>query len=517
MGIAFFLVAFAVVLRATFRSLGWGFLAVVAVGYFNGVIRANFLGVFTTFMFDAAVLGLYVGYFLGKSRWAEGVGSGPAGRFVLFLIVWPSLLCLLPINHFLVQCVALRATVWFLPVLLIATRLTTADLAVFARGMAVLNLVALVGGIYVFENGVAALYPNNAITQIIYGSKDVGDFKYHRVPSTFLSAHAYGGTMLGTLPFLLGRLVGLKVRLADRCLAAAGVVAAAGGMLMCGARSPLVLLALTLAIAWLLSRLSLTMGLVGVVLVVGGLKFASTSERFQRASSLEDTEMVGNRIAMSANASFLDLLVTYPLGAGMGSAAGTSIPYFLADVGPEPIGIENEYGRILVDQGWVGLVGWLAFLVWLFVRPPPSRPPAPWRLGVVLMYSLALASWVTAFIGTGILSSVPGTVILLTQMGVLVAVRYQGTVPEPVSILPEAPSEGEGFSSPVPHCGEEPGSRGAGTPPGPVGGIGSGYPPPQSSPARGKGDGIPSATKVAVDHLGNPPDSQPGAPAGVLR
>ena len=41
--------------------------------------------------------------------------------------------------------------------------------------------------------------------------------------------------MLLTLPFLLGRLVGLKVRLADRCLAVAGVVAAAVGMVMCGA------------------------------------------------------------------------------------------------------------------------------------------------------------------------------------------------------------------------------------------------------------------------------------------
>jgi hypothetical protein len=515
MGIAFFLVAFAVVLRATFRSLGWGFLAVVAVGYFNGVIRANYLGVFTTFMFDAAVLGLYVGYFLGKSRWAEGVGSGPAGRFVLFLIVWPSLLCILPINHFLVQCVALRATVWFLPVLLIATRLTTADLAVFARGMAVLNLVALAGGIYVFENGVAALYPNNAITLIIYGSKDVGGDKYHRVPSTFLSAHAYGGTMLGTLPFLLGRLVGLKVRVADRCLAVAGVVAAAVGILMCGARTPLAMLVLTLAIAWLLSRLSLTMGLIGVVLVAGGLWFASTSERFQRASSLEDTEMVGNRIAGSANASFLDLLGRYPLGAGMGSAA--SIPYFLADVAPEPIGLENEYCRILVDQGWVGLGGWLAFLVWLFVRPPPSRPADSWRIGVVLMYSLALASWVCAFLGTGMLSSIPGTVILLTQMGVLVGVRARGALPEAVSIHPGAPSGGEGFSSPLPLCGQEPGSGGAGTPSGPVGGIGSEYPPPQSSPARGKGDGIPSATKVAVDHLGNPPELQARAPAGVLR
>jgi len=431
MDIAFFAIALTGAFLATLRSLGWGFLAVIAVGYFSGVIRANFLGVFTTFMFDGAVLGLYLGFFFRKSLRAKGVGPGPARGFVLFLIAWPAFLCAIPVNHFLIQCVGLRATVWFLPVLLIATRLTTADLALLARGMAVLNLVALAGGIYVFENGVEALYPKNAITQIIYMSHDVGGrIKYHRVPSTFLSAAAYGGTMLMTLPFLLGRLLGLKVRLADRCLAVAGVVAAVGGLLMCGARSPLVMLALTLAIAWLLSRLSLTMGLIGVVLVVGGLRFASTSERFQRASTLEDTEMVGNRIAASANASFLDLLGRYPLGAGMGSAA--SIPYFLADVAPEPIGMENEYCRILVDQGWFGLGGWLAFIVWLFVRPPPSRPADPWRFGVVLLYSLALASWVTAFIGTGLLFSIPGTVLLLTQMGVLVTVRNQGMVPEAV-------------------------------------------------------------------------------------
>ena len=87
----------------------------------------------------------------------------------------------------------------------------------------------------------------NAVTQIIYKSKDVGGMtKYHRVPSSFLSAHAYGGTMLCTLPFLLDRLAGVEVRLVDRWLAVAGVVAAAGGLLMCGARSPLVVLAVGL-------------------------------------------------------------------------------------------------------------------------------------------------------------------------------------------------------------------------------------------------------------------------------
>ena len=41
--------------------------------------------------------------------------------------------------------------------------------------------------------------------------------------------------MLYTLPFLLDRLAGVTVRLLDRCLALAGVVAAAGGLLICGA------------------------------------------------------------------------------------------------------------------------------------------------------------------------------------------------------------------------------------------------------------------------------------------
>jgi hypothetical protein len=434
MGILFLLVAFVGAFRATFRSLGWGFLAVFGVGYFNGVVRANFLSVFTTFMFDAAVAGLYLGFLLGTSRRARGGGAGAAGPFVLFLIAWPALLSIVPVNHLLVQLVALRATVWFLPALLIATRLTATDLAVVSRGLVVLNLMALAGGVYVYLYGVEALYPMNSVTQIIYKSGDVAGYKYHRIPSTFLNAHSYGGTMLFTLPFLLDRLAEARVRLADRLLAGSGVLAAAGGMLMCAARSPLFVFGVAMALAWVLTRCSPKFGLILAALIGGGWWAASTNERFQRAGSLQDTEVVAGRLAGSANEHFAELLVQYPLGAGMGSSVGTSLPYFLADVAPEPIGLENEYSRILVDQGWVGLGGWLAFVVWLYVRPPSDRPPAPWRLGVVLMYSLTLATWLTAFIGTGVLSSIPGSVLLLTQMGVLVGVRHQGDVPESVGI-----------------------------------------------------------------------------------
>ena len=198
-------------------------------------------------------------------------------------------------------------------------------------------------------------------------------------------------------------------------------------------RSPLVVSGFALVVALVLSRFSLMLGLVAAVLVGVGLVVAGSDERLQRITTLEDSEYVSQRIAGSGNEGFLEILIHYPFGAGMGSAVGTSIPFFLAHLAPEQIGLENEYSRILVDQGWFGLGGWLAFLVWLFVLPPLARPPAPWRLGVVFMYSLTLACWATAFIGTGSLASIPGTFLLLTQMGVLVCVRNQGAVTEAVT------------------------------------------------------------------------------------
>jgi hypothetical protein len=434
MALFFLIAAFTATFLATYRSLGWGFAALLAVGYVNGVVRANYLSVYTTFMFDAAVLGLYLGFILTWSLSGPGAGGG-AVAFVVFLITWPALLTGFPANHYLVQLVAMRATVWFLPVLLVATRLRAHDLTVLTRGLAVLNLVTLAAGVYLYRYGVEALYPMNAVTYIIYKSNDIAGFKYHRIPSTFLSAHAYGGTMVLTLPFLVDRLAGVGVRPLDRYLAMSGVIAAAGGLLMCGARSPVVLFLVTLLVAWPLSRFSLKVLAVMAVLIGGSLFVASGNERFQRASSVIDSEAVAGRVAMSANASFLQLLADYPMGAGMGSSVGTSIPYFLTDVAPEQIGLENEYCRILVDQGWIGLGGWLAFVGFLFI-PPPRPWRRPWQLGVLLMYALCLATWLTAFIGTGLLAAVPCAVLLLTQMGLLAAVRERGAVPGTVPPRP---------------------------------------------------------------------------------
>ena len=424
MAIIFPIVAFLLALAGVRRSAGLGLAAVIGVGYFNGGVRANFLGVFTTFMFDFALLGLYAGFLAYRPADARAAVRSPAGRWVGVLVAWPAILCFMPANDYLVQLVALRATVWFLPVMLVATRIGPADLLTLSRALGGLNLVALAVGVYVYTFGVEALYPENAVTETMYKSQDVAGHKFHRVPSTFLNAHSYGGTMLFTLPLLLNQLFGPRVRPADRWLAAGGVVAALAGVLLCAARLPAVVLVVTAVVAWAASRFHTGIGIGGAVVLVGAGLAAGTNDRLQRALTVvEDTEMVSERVRVSANETFFDLMLEYPVGAGMGSSVGTSIPFFLADRAPQAIGLENEYCRILVDQGLPGLLLWVGFLVWLFGRPPPARTGAAWGLGVVFMYALCLTNWATAFIGAGVLSGIPGSALLLTQMGVVAAVR----------------------------------------------------------------------------------------------
>jgi hypothetical protein len=180
---------------------------------------------------------------------------------------------------------------------------------------------------------------------------------------------------------------------------------------------------ITVLITWSITRFNPVVGIVTIGIVTAGVLVAASEERLQRAATLDDTDLVSKRVQLSANESFLELVVAYPMGAGMGSSVGTSVPYFLASRAPRPVGLENEYCRILIDQGWVGIAGWLVFIGWLYQRPPPLRLGMAWGLGVVLMYALTLTNWATAFIGVGTLSSIPSSVLLLTQMGVLVRVR----------------------------------------------------------------------------------------------
>jgi hypothetical protein len=72
--------------------------------------------------------------------------------------------------------------------------------------------------------------------------------------------------------------------------------------------------------------------------------------RLQRFLTLGDPGWWRSGCRAGVNGSFLELPENYPLGNALGGG-GTSIPYFLQPLLKEPIGLENEYARIIAEQG----------------------------------------------------------------------------------------------------------------------------------------------------------------------
>jgi hypothetical protein len=142
--------------------------------------------------------------------------------------------------------------------------------------------------------------------------------------------------------------------------------------------------------------------------------FVSQDERMQRFTELQDIDMVTNRMSMSMNMGFFEVLLDYPMGNGMG-AGGTSLPYFIQQLLPSSVIMENEYARILLEQGLPGLLFFLAFFAWFLTRPIQKDDPA--RMGKTLLWFITAITFSTAFIGIGMMSSIPGTAMMLLGLG----------------------------------------------------------------------------------------------------
>jgi hypothetical protein len=153
------------------------------------------------------------------------------------------------------------------------------------------------------------------------------------------------------------------------------------------------------------------------VLLVAAAGIAAMSNiRFQRFKSLGDTEAVAERLAGSVNRGFWEILVQYPLGNGLGGG-GSSMPHFLHAEIRNPIGLENEYARIACEQGVVGLLVWVCFIVWFLCRAPIAFQKTAWQNGRRLAWCLSLCNLATGLIGIGLLTSIPGTVLFLLNIG----------------------------------------------------------------------------------------------------
>ena len=407
------LICFAVTFMLARRSLVWGLGACVGLGYVFGVLKANLFDTFSFFIWDSAVLGFYASYFSRRARPEELTRTEGLRMWVAALILWPVLLAAIPVQYPLVQLVGLRANVFLLPFLLIGSRLKPEDFDELASILAALNLMALALATIEYFFGLEQFFPRNQVTELIYMSRDVAGYTAFRIPAFFINAHAYAGTMVMTMPFLLGAWV-RETRPWRKNLIPAGMMAALIGVFLAASRTHMIMLCVLMLYA-LLSRELRSLSRAGLlVMVVCTALIVSNDERMQRFTSLLDKEFVTQRVSSSINLPFVEAALEYPFGVGIGGG-GTSIPYFLQDEVLEDVLAENEYVRIMLEEGVLGLAMWISFIVWMATRRRNAigQPSLGRRLGRFL----TVGYFLMACLGTGLLTSVPQSMLLLLAAG----------------------------------------------------------------------------------------------------
>jgi hypothetical protein len=408
--------AFAAVFWFTRRSLVAGLEAALIVGYFYGIVRANVPQAFSHFIFDAGIGGLYVAMWLRGLTPLERLKTRKVRKWLVLLIGWPLLLFFIPMQAPLIQLVGLRGAVWFLPFLLVGAVIDDEEWSQLALWLAILNLLALAFALAEFRVGIERFYPHNAVTELIYKQNDVinGNLSVYRIPAIFVNQASYSGTMILTMPFLLGAWVQTERTTRQKLLVTAGIIAAMLGVFLGASRSAALCLfaqLLTLA-SFAKLRFHHLLAFAAIVAVVG--YWVYKEPRLQRFTHL-DTGYVEQRVHGSVNEGFFDALWDYPLGNGLGGG-GTSIPYFLQNQLRAPVVMENEYGRILLEQGIPGLCLWVAFIVTALAGARGGHS-GPWRVGWRVATVTTVLAFGTALIGTGLLTAIPGTAMTLMFTG----------------------------------------------------------------------------------------------------
>jgi hypothetical protein len=117
--------------------------------------------------------------------------------------------------------------------------------------------------------------------------------------------------------------------------------------------------------------------------------------------------------------SFFDAMGAYPFGAGLASAFGTNVPFFLHDLANEPIGIESEYGHTLIEQGIIGFLLLFAFVLWALSRV--NAPQIMSKAASSFAAASVVLSWGIGAMGVGLLSGVPASAFLLLLTGMRIA------------------------------------------------------------------------------------------------
>jgi hypothetical protein len=81
-----------------------------------------------------------------------------------------------------------------------------------------------------------------------------------------------------------------------------------------------------------------------------------------------------------------------------------------------PVWVENEYCRILLEEGLVGLLLWIGFIVW-FATNRATFVKDDWLIGRRMAWYLCGLNFLVGLIGVGMLSSIPNTFMFLLCVG----------------------------------------------------------------------------------------------------
>ena len=395
------------------RSLTSGLGVLMGLGYGYGMIRANVPDSLAHFLFDAGVAGFYLSLMTRRMTSAQRRRVQVLMPWLALLVGWPVLLFFLPVQDPLVQLVGLRGQIFFLPFLLIGAMLESEDYYVLAKWLAVLNLIAFAFAVAEYFDGLERFFPRNADTATIYSSNDIAGYTQYRIPSTFVTSASYSGVMVLTMPLLLNAWTQRRALRLEYWLFTIALVASLLGVFMGASRSWAGILILAIGSTFLMGQMTLRVLLGSVAMAVCVGLIVANNPRLQRFTTLQDTDMIESRFATSVNESFIDALHDYPMGNGLGGG-GTSIPYFLQDRVKNTVVMENEYGRILLETGIPGLLIWLIFIFWAVAH---GIPDGEWGLALRLTRNLVALSFVTAVLGTGLLTWIPGTAMVLAFLG----------------------------------------------------------------------------------------------------
>jgi hypothetical protein len=428
-----------------------GLCTLMAVGYAYGIVRANLPDGFSHLIFDAGTLGLYAAQLTRRQPVWQHMRSEDVRTWLTVLIAWPMFLFAMPWQDPLIQLVGLRGSIFLLPFVLLGSRLTGDDVYKLGLWFAVLNVGAGLLAAVEFTIGIEPFFPHNAVTDIIYRSKDLADYTAHRIPSSFSSAHAYAGTMVMTIVIIAGAWVQPHYGKWQGKLMSLALLVSMLGVFMSATRLNALILMVLILTTVLTGKIPVAYRFRYLIVLAAVGYVVAGEQRLQRFTTLQDPEFLSERLVGSVNLSFLELARQYPLGNGLGGG-GTSVPYFLQSRIRNVVTMENEYARILLELGVPGLVMWAAFLIWIFTRRHILRSDM-FYFGRRIAYVACACSFALGLIGVGLFTSVPATTLmfLLTGWFVVREVRFAPVMPADTRALGlvSAPSAGDKLGLPA--------------------------------------------------------------------